>query len=152
MKEAELKLALLLMQAGISLIPLGLLDFILPVLIRVEIWYLPSGTSHPCHNHSFITLHFQIFCQAVWMFCRNLLKDKPLSFSLRQNLVDECPEHPPNWTHAGRPRGGLWSAMLLLQDSIVLAHPSPTGTAAVQYPEPSWPSKGLPSFISCLLL
>ena len=37
MKEAELKLALLLMQAGISLIPLGLLDFILPVLIRVEI-------------------------------------------------------------------------------------------------------------------
>lgn len=59
------------------------------------------------------------------MFCRNLLKDKALSLSMRQNLVDECPELPPNWTHAGRPRRGLWSAMLLPQDSIVLAHPHP---------------------------
>ena len=37
MKEAELKLALFLMKAGISLIPPELLDFILPVLINMEI-------------------------------------------------------------------------------------------------------------------
>ena len=37
MKEAELKLALYLMKAGISLIPPELLDFILPVLINMEI-------------------------------------------------------------------------------------------------------------------
>lgn len=67
------------------------------------------------------------------------MEDKALSFSKRQSLKEECPEHPQTGPMRGGP-GGVWGVQCSAAGGHCSSPPTPTDTTAVQYLQPSRPS------------